>query len=256
MKYEDARNIIISDLKALAEDEYRHFNTRIIFTVPPECVIGVKTGGQRDIAKKYFGTEVGEAFMGTLPHHYFEEYQVHAFMLERVKDRESVMSQLEQFLPLVDNWATCDQLSPKVFKKAPPSLAQISAWMADKRPYVCRFGMGMLMRYYLDERFEPAQLDMIADVPWEAYDFRVKEGGKVGEVPADKRIRQGSDVYYINMMRAWYFATALAKQYDATLPLIQAGRLDKWTHNKAIQKARESFRVSDEHKEVLRGLRK
>lgn len=130
--------------------------------------------------------------------------------------------------------------------------------MSDKRPYICRFGMGMLMRYYLDERFQPEQMRWIVEVPWDSFDFRVKEGGKVDENEdiSEKKIRQGSDVYYINMMRAWYFATALAKQYEAALSVIREGKLDKWTHNKAIQKARESYRVSDEHKEYLKKLKK
>ena len=245
MKFKDAREIIIKELKALAEEEYRLFNTRVIATVPLERVIGVKTDGQRKIAKKYAGTEIGETFMSKLPHQFFEENQVHGFMIEQIKDRDRVMAELERFLPTVDNWATCDCVSPKVFKKQPPTLEDITKWMNDDRTYICRFGMGMLMRYYLDDRFEPSQLNQIIDFPWQQFqsDDTVK-------------IPQGTDVYYINMMRAWYFATALAKQYEAALPIIEEGKLDKWTHNKAIQKACESYRVSPEHKTYLKSLKK
>lgn len=248
MKFKDAREIIIEELKALAEEEYRLFNTRVIATVPLERVIGVKTDGQRKIAKKYAGTEIGETFMSKLPHQYFEENQVHGFMIEQIKDRGRVMAELERFLPTVDNWATCDCVSPKVFKKQPPTLEDITKWMNDDRTYICRFGMGMLMRYYLDDRFEPAQLNSIIDFPWRQ--FVSAQSDDTVKIP------QGTDVYYINMMRAWYFATALAKQYEAALPIIESGKLDKWTHNKAIQKACESYRVSPEHKAYLKSLKK
>ena len=242
MTYEEAEKIILADLRAVAEDEYRHFNARVIYTVPEERVIGAKTGAQRDIAKKYFGTEVGEVFLAHLPHHYFEEYQVHSFMIERMKDRDRVMKELERILPYVDNWATCDCMSPKVFKKNPPEIEKIRAWMADDRTYIARFGNGMLMRYYLDDRFRPEFNDMVADMPWEKFS-------------GAEKIAQGSDAYYINMMRAWYFATALAKQWEATVPYIEKRCLDIWTHNKAIQKACESYRVPEDRKAYLRSLK-
>ena len=265
MKFKDARGIIIEELKALAEEEYRLFNTRVIATVPLERVIGVKTDGQRKIAKKYAGTEIGETFMSKLPHQYFEENQVHGFMIEQIKDRGRVMAELERFLPTVDNWATCDCVSPKIFKKQPPTLEDITKWMNDDRTYICRFGMGMLMRYYLDDRFEPSQLNQIIDFPWQQFQKKEKDKSKSTAKSTEKaaikttdivKIPQGTDVYYINMMRAWYFATALAKQYEAALPIIESGKLDKWTHNKAIQKACESYRVSPEHKAYLKSLKK
>ena len=263
MKYKDARKIIIEELQALAEEEYRIFNTRVIATVPLERVIGVKTDGQRNIAKKYAGTEIGEAFMSHLPHQFFEENQVHGFMIEQIKDCDRVMAELERFLPTVDNWATCDCVSPKIFKKQPPTIQEITKWMSDDRTYICRFGMGMLMRYYLDDRFEPSQLDLITDFPWQQFvsvseEKTATKSAKKASAQSDDtaKIAQCTDVYYINMMRAWYFATALTKQYEATLPIIESGKLDKWTHNKAIQKARESYRVPQEHKEYLKMLRR
>ena len=216
-------------LLPLAEDEYRVFNARILATVPPEKVMGVRTPGQRRVAKAVYCSEYREAFLSSLPHDTFEENQVHGFLIEQEKDRSRVIALLEDFLPYVDNWATCDCVSPKVFKKEPPDLDNIRNWMDSGHVYTCRFGIGMLMRYYLDERFDEEYLNAVAAIR--------------------------SDAYYVNMMRAWFFATALTKQYDRTLPYMERRVLDPWTHNKAIQKARESYCVPMDHKAYLDGLR-
>lgn len=216
-------------LLPLAEEQYKIFNTRIIATVPAEKVIGVKTPGQRKTAKEIFKSVYKDEFLESLPHETFEENQVHGFLIEQEKDRNKVIKLLEEFLPYVDNWATCDCVSPKVFKKEPPEIELIHKWMTSEHIYTCRYGIGMLMRYYLNERFCVHYLDDVASIRREEY--------------------------YVNMMRAWFYATALTKQYESTLPFMEKMVLDKWTHNKAIQKARESFRVPAEHKEYLNTLK-
>ena len=170
------------------------------------------------------------SFLAELPHRYFDENQLHAFLMSEMKDFPRCMEEVERFLPYIDNWATCDQLSPKVFRKHRKELLlRIPEWIRSKETYTIRFGIGMLMQHFLDEDFDPAYLELVAALR--------------------------SEEYYVNMMIAWYFATALAKQYDAALPLMENRQLSDWTHNKAIQKALESFRVTPEHKEVLRSLR-
>lgn len=225
-------------LFALQDKEYRDFQSKLIPTVPPETVIGVRTPALRALAKELRKNEPGlvSAFLGDQPHVYFDENQLHAFLISLEKDIETCIAEVNAFLPYVDNWATCDQLSPKVFKKHKPELLdQIRVWMASDRAYTVRFGIGMLMQWFLDEDFAP-------DFPERVADVRFENGDE-------------TDEYYVNMMRAWYFATALAKQYDAVLPMIEAHRLDPWTHNKAIQKARESYRVPEERKAYLNTLK-
>lgn len=210
--------------------KYRAFNSKLIPTVDPERVIGVRTPEVRKLAKSIFGTPEAEEFLRALPHRYFEEDNLHAFLLERRKDYAQLIGELEVFLPYVDNWATCDSLSPAVFKKHLPELrAQCRVWLKSEHTYVMRFAMGMLMRHFLDEHFSP-------------------------EYPAWVAAVQSED-YYLRMMAAWYFATALAKQYDAALPYLLEHRLEDWTHNKAIQKAIESYRVTPEQKTYLRTLK-
>ena len=169
-------------------------------------------------------------FIAQLPHKFFEENQLHAFILSYMHDFDIVIREIGRFLPYVDNWATCDQMSPKVFKKNTDKLLeQIKIWIKSNKTYTIRFGVGMLMRYYLDDNFKSEYLDMVSKIK--------------------------SDEYYVNMMIAWFFATALAKQYEATLPFIEGKKLDKWTHNKTIQKAIESYRISSEQKDYLRTLK-
>ena len=217
-------------LFALQDEGYRAFHSRLMPTVPPETVIGVRVPALRRLAKRLAGTPQAEAFLQELPHIYYEENNLHAFLLESIRDYDAALAATEKFLPYIDNWATCDSFCPKVFAKHKEDLLPVlRRWMASDHPYTVRYGMEMLMRYYLDEDFRPEHLAWAAAV----------HSGK----------------YYINMMRAWYFATALAKQPEAALPWLTARRLDVWTHNKTIQKAVESSRIPAETKAFLRTLR-
>ena len=199
-------------------------------TVDPEAVIGVRTPELRKLARELAGTEEAADFLRTLPHRYYDENNLHGFLLSLLKDYGETVAGLELFLPYVDNWATCDLMSPRAFRKHPPQLPeQARRWMASQHTYTVRFGIGALLEFYLDEAFRPEYLDWAAD------------------------LRSGE--YYVNMMTAWYFATALAKQYDAALPYLLDRRLDGWTHNKAIRKAIESRRIPDEQKAYLRSLK-
>ena len=220
---------IRKELFSLQDLKYREMQEKIIPTVKPESIIGVRTPELRRMAKELAGREGMDAFLNDLPHRYFDENQLHAFILSGMKDYAECLAALERFLPYVDNWATCDQMSPKVFRKHRTELLQpIKKWIASGETYIMRFGIGMLMEHYLDDDFDPAYPEAVAD------------------------IRSGE--YYVNMMTAWYFATALAKQYDAVLPFIENRRLDHWTHNKAIRKAIESYRITPEQKEYLKTL--
>jgi len=214
----------------LQDLKYKDFNCKLIPTVDPDTVIGVRTPALRKLAQELSkDPEIGE-YLKILPHEYYEENNLHGFLIERLTDYDTVIRMLEDFLPYVDNWATCDLMSPKVFKKHLTELyGEIQRWLQSGRTYTVRFGIGMLMSFYLDDAFRPEILELVVSVR--------------------------SEEYYVKMMIAWFFATALAKQYDAALPLIQDRRLEKWTHNKAIQKAIESFRVSEERKTYLRSLK-
>lgn len=217
-----------------ADGGYKAFQCPLMPTVDPETVMGVRTPILRRMAKELRGTAGREVFLRDLPHAYFEENQLHAFLIEQERDFPAAIAAVDAFLPFVDNWATCDQRSAAAFKgRFAELLPHIRRWMADPAPYTCRFGLGMLMRYGLDGDFDPAFLSEAAD-------------------PAITE----REHYYVRMMVAWFFATALAKRYDETLPYIVEGRLPLWTHNKAIQKACESFRVTEEHKGELRELRR
>ena len=217
-----------------ADGDYKDFQCPLMPTVDPSTVIGVRTPILRRMAKELKKTVGREALLRGLPHAYFEENQLHAFLLESIPDFTAAVTAVDAFLPFVDNWATCDQLSPKAFKgRFGELLPHIRRWMADPHPYTCRFGLGMLMRYGLDGDFDSVFLEEAA-------------------APA---VTERED-YYIRMMVAWFFATALAKRYEETLPYIAEGRLPLWTHNKAIQKACESFRVTEGHKGELRAMRR
>lgn len=221
-------------LFAHADGNYKAFQCLLMPTVDPATVIGVRTPVLRRMAKELRGTAGGDALLAELPHAYFEEYQLHAFLIESIRDFDAALAAVDAFLPFVDNWATCDQLSPKAFKgRFGDLLPHIRRWMAHPHPYTCRFGLGMLMRYGLDGEFDPAFLEEAA-------------------APAVAKREE----YYVRMMVAWLFATSLAKQYEATLPYLTEKRLPVWTHNKTVQKACESFRVSGEQKMVLKTLRK
>ena len=214
----------------LQDLKYRDMQIKIIPTVEPESVIGVRTPELRSMAKELLKSGEYKDFLEDLPHKYFEENQLHAFIISGIKDLRECMEELEKFLPYVDNWATCDQMSPKIFKKHREVLfAHIKEWIRSDKTYTVRFGVGMLMEHFLDDDYDPKYPEMIAGLR--------------------------SEEYYVNMMIAWYFATALAKQYESILPYIEQKRLDDWTHNKAIQKSLESRRIGDEQKLYLKSLK-
>ncbi len=221
---------IREELFALQDTAYRDFQSKLIPGLESGSMIGVRTPELRKLAKRMAKREEISEFLETLPHRYFDENQLHAFVISENKDFGRCMEEVNQFLPFVDNWATCDQMSPKVFKKhREEMLPYIKEWIASDRTYVLRFGIGMLMEHFLDEDFDPAYPEMVSQVR--------------------------SEEYYVNMMIAWYFATALAKQYETVLPFIEKRRLAPWTHNKAIQKSVESNRITAEQKAYLRELK-
>ncbi len=218
-------------LFAMQDKTYRDFQAGLIPNVAKENIIGVRIPKLRKYAKGLVRDPRVSVFLEQLPHQYYDENNVHAFVVEQIQDYRDCLRLAGRFLPYIDNWATCDMFSPKVFAKHKEDLLiHIREWIASGRTYTVRFGIGMLMRYYLEEDFDEEYLALVAGLR--------------------------SEEYYINMMVAWYFATALAKQYDAALPYLQEERLAVWTHNKAIQKACESYRVAPEQKEDLRRLKK
>lgn len=217
-------------LEELRDEEYRSFHSKLMPETDPDVIIGVRMPQLRKLAKEISAMPEAGLFMEQLPHRYYEENNLHGLLIEGMKDYDECMGALERFLPYVDNWATCDMIAPKVFAKHREDLlVHIRSWMESDLVYTVRFGTGMLMRHFLDDDFIVEYLDIVSALR--------------------------SDEYYVNMMTAWYFATALAKQYEAALPYIEGRKLDVWTHNKAIQKARESRRVSREHKEYLGTLK-
>ncbi len=222
--------------------KFKAFHSRLIPTIPADTVIGVRTPELRRIAKEFCSDSGIEKFLDKLPHKYYDENQIHSFILSGIKDFDECVEQVEKFLAYVDNWATCDQLRPKVLGKSLENrkklLEFIKLWVrgrlasgeqVEDDTYVVRFGIEMLMSYFLDGDFKPEYLKWVAKVHREDY--------------------------YVKMMVAWYFATALAKQYEATLPFIQGRKLEPWTHNKAIQKAIESYRITPEQKAYLKKLK-
>lgn len=218
-------------LFALQDVSYRDFHSRLMPNIDKETIIGIRTPVLRKFAKEMAKAGDYEAFLDELPHTFYEENNLHGFLLEDGKDYDETVDRIEQFLPYVDNWATCDMMNPKIFKKhLPKLLTKIRKWLGSEHTYTVRFAIDMLMRYYLDEAFSPEYLEWVAAVK--------------------------SDEYYVKMAVAWYFQVALAKQYDAALPYIEGKRLEDWTHNKAIQKATESYRITEEQKAYLRTLKK
>ena len=214
----------------LQDKSYRDFQSKLIPTIPVETIIGVRIPAIRKLAKEYGKDPESVEFLKQLPHTYYDENILHALLVAEIKDYEVCVKEVERFLPYVDNWAVCDIFSPKVFRKNRDRLIdKIKEWAASEHPYTCRFGMEMLMTHFLDEDFRAEYL----------------------EIPAAVH----SEEYYVNMMIAWFYATALAKQWDATIGYIEDQRLDTWTHNKTIQKARESYRITPEQKEYLKTLK-
>ena len=218
-------------LLAMAEPEYAAFNAKLIPNIAPETFLGVRTPALRSLAKKLHKSGDDAAFLTALPHTHFEENQLHAFLLAEEKDFDTCLSEVAAFLPFVDNWATCDQLLPKVFAKhADALIPQIREWLGSEHVYTVRFAVGLLMKHFLGDRFSPEYLTWAAAVC--------------------------SEEYYINMMVAWYFAEALVKQYDAAVVYLTEQRLPRWVHNKTIQKAVESYRITPEQKTYLRTLKR
>ena len=209
--------------------QYRDFQAKLVPTVDKETIIGVRTPAVRKFAREIGRDPEISRFLADLPHQYYDENNLHSFIIERIKDYEECLGEVERFLPYIDNWATCDTQSPKVFAKHTEELlGPIRRWIASDRPYTVRYGIGILMKFYLDENFKVQYLEMVSSVR--------------------------SEEYYVKMMAAWYFATALAKQYDDAVRYLQDKKLDAGTHNKKIQKARESYRITAEQKAYLKTL--
>lgn len=222
---------IRKQLFAMQDKGYRDFQSKLIPSVEYDTVIGVRTPELRKYAKQLVKAEGIFEFLRDLPHSYFDENQLHAFIISEIKDYPTCLEETECFLPYVDNWATCDQLLPRAFKKHEKELLEvIRKWIVSEQTYTVRFAIGMLMKYFLDEYFDLEYPKMVAAIR--------------------------SEEYYINMMIAWYFATALAKQYESVVPFLENQCLDIWTHNKAIQKSVESYRITKEQKEYLRSLKR
>lgn len=213
------------------DDDYKAFHAALLPTVAPRRLIGVRMPVQRQIAKMYAKDSRVPEYLSKMSHDYLEEINIHGFFIDTLKDFDDVMRETDAFLPQLDNWATCDTFSPKIFKTHLIEVEEaVDCWLADKaHPYTVRFGINTLMRHYLGERFCPVHLEKVAACC--------------------------SDEYYVNMGVAWYFSMALAKQYDAALPWIEQRRLPEWVHRKSIQKAVESRQVSTAHKALLKTYR-
>ena len=212
------------------DPENAAFQAKLTPGIPPETFLGVRVPKLRMIEKQFRNTEESKEFLNTLPHKYYDENILHSVFISNLKDYDQVLDALEVFLPYVDNWAVCDTLRPIVFKKQKVNLLdKIKEWIASEKTYTRRFGIDMLMTFYLDDDFKEEYLALVAEVH--------------------------SEEYYVKMMIAWFFATALAKQWDSTIPYIDNRMLDKWVHNKTIQKACESYRITDEQKTYLRTLK-
>lgn len=214
----------------LQDLKYRDFHSKLMPETDKETVIGIRTPVLRKFAKEFAGTLEAEAFLRQLPHRYYEENNLHMMLITGIKDYEKCMEEIQRFLPCIDNWATCDYPAPKCFARHKDQvLEEAKRWISSGETYVIRYGIGMLMRLFLDEDFSSEYLEMAAAVQ--------------------------SQEYYVNMMIAWYFATALAKQWDATVPYIEQHKLSDWVHRKTVQKAVESYRITPEQKEYLKGFR-
>lgn len=230
MNTEEVQKKVKQELFELQDLKYRDFHAKLIPTMEKEKIIGVRTPALRGFAKKFGKTEESKLFIKKLPHQYYEENNLHGLLIEQIKDYDECLVELKRFLPYIDNWATCDLLALRLVKKhLDVFIKEIYKFMESEHTYIIRFGISMLMKYYLEDEFNIEYPDKVADIR--------------------------SEEYYVNMMRAWYFATALAKQYEQIIPFVEKKRLDVWTHNKTIQKAIESYRITDEQKTYLRTLK-
>lgn len=230
MNQEEMIRDVRKRLFEMQDTGYRDFHARLVPTGEKEKIIGIRTPILRKFAKEFGKTERSEMFLKVLPHQYYEENNLHGLLIEQIRDYDKCLKELERFLPHIDNWATCDLLALHMMKKHRDIfIREIYRWMESDKPYIIRFGISMLMRHYLDEGFKPEYPEKVATIR--------------------------SEEYYVNMMRAWYFATALAKQYEKILPFLEEQRMDIWTHNKTIQKSIESYRITQEQKDHLRTLR-
>lgn len=219
------------ELFLLQDVAYADFQAKLTPGIDRELFIGVRVPAVRNLAKKLIKEPEAAIFLKELPHKFYDENMLHGLLISEMKDFNNVILAVDEFLPFVDNWAVCDIMSPKVFKKNKKALLEkIKEWAASKKTYTCRFGVEMLMSHFLDEDFKPEYLNIVSSIQ--------------------------SEEYYIQMMIAWFFATALAKQWDATIKYIQENRLNTWVHNKTIQKARESYRITNEQKEYLKMLKR
>ena len=230
MNQEEMIRDVRKRLFEMQDTGYRDFHARLILTVEKEKIIGIRTPILRKFAKEVGKTEESELFLKVLPHQYYEENNLHGLLIEQIRDYDKCLEELERFLPFIDNWATCDLLALHMMKKHRDIfIREVFRWIESDQPYTIRFGISMLMRHYLDEEFKTEYPEKVAAIR--------------------------SEEYYVNMMRAWYFSTALAKQYENVLPFLEKRQMDVWTHNKTIQKAIESYRITSEQKEYLRTLR-
>ena len=230
MNQEEMIQDVQKKLFEIQDMEYWDFHAKLVPTMEKDKFIGIRMPMLRKFAKEFGKTEESEMFLKIFPHQYYEENNLHGLLIEQIRDYDKCMEELERFLPFIDNWATCDMLTLKIVKKHKDVfIREVYRWMESDKPYTIRFGISMLMRHYLDEDFKMEYPEKVAAICFEEY--------------------------YVNMMRAWYFATALAKQYKQVLPFLEEQRMDIWTHNKTIQKATESYRITPEQKEYLRTLR-
>ena len=230
MNQEEIIHDVQKRLFEMQDAEYRDFHAKLVPTMEKTKFIGIRTPMLRKFAKKFGKTEESEIFLQVLPHQYYEENNLHGLLIEQIRDYDKCLEELERFLPFIDNWATCDLLALHMMKKhRDVFIREVFRWIESDQPYTIRFGISMLMRHYLDEEFKTEYPEKVAAIR--------------------------SEEYYVNMMRAWYFSTALAKQYENVLPFLEKRQMDVWTHTKTIQKAIESYRITSEQKEYLRTLR-
>ena len=238
---------LLKRLQAEQDLKYRDFHASLLPNIDKKSIIGVRVPTMRKIAKEFAAADVAK-FLDKLPHKYFEENQVHLFVVERIKDADECLRRIEQFLPYIDNWAVCDGKSPKALLKDEKRFVScIEKWLKSREPYTVRFGVNMLMNFFLDARFNKKFLKWVA-----AIDENLFDDSDTG--CADGKVR-ATDRYYVQMVIAWYFATALAKQWDVTFPYIEGRKLSPWIHAKSIQKACESYRITDAQKAILRRLK-